>query len=627
MSHECVRWYDKANSFMRGISIGIHERRAHAISCEFLTKECWLGQVRLAALYCIVCVTQHFKFHSKSRFLQTTIGLMLSLVVVDAGAQIPGSAEPGRIEKQFDKPTVPKSTLEPMVPEMEKPLPPEQAEKVKFTLTKLIIEGSSVYKDADFHPFYENYLRKEISLKTIYDIGEAITAKYGEDGYSLSRAAVPAQRIKNGVIRISIIEGFINNIIIEGDLNDKRGFFKDYEAAILASRPLRTNVLERHLLLGNDLNGVSVKSVMKPSTKTHGASTLVLQMSRKVVDASAFIDNRGTKTTGPLQFNVSGSVNNVTGMFERTTFNYIQTAQSRELKYFSFGYDQFINGEGTMVSLNAVRSLSTPGTRTLTDLEMQSKNNTLSLTVSHPFIRTRSQNLTVHSKFEYNNSESFQLTSRSSHDRIRSLRVGADYDYSDEWEGVNLVSAELSQGFNIFHHASKSNPLATRSDGTPNYSKLTLDASRTQQLPDNWALHLAVTGQQAAQQLLSGEECGVGGKQFGRAYDSSEITGDRCAAGSVELRYTPEIDDPKIDHVQLYGFYDIGGTWSINAQAGTEKKGSLASTGLGVRYGIAEYISGSLEIAQPLTRPISANNSTGDGGNSPRLFFRLMTKY
>ncbi len=550
-------------------------------------------------------------------------GLIIGVPGVTAQT-VPPAAEPEAIEKRLKKSIDPKSTLDVIVPQTEKQVPPKEAEKVMFTFSGLTISGSTVYRNTDFFPFYERYQSKEISLKTLYDIAGEITAKYGADGYFLSRAVVPAQRIKGGIAHIEIIEGFIDKIVIEGDLKDKRGFFKEYEAKILSSRPLNAEVLERYLLLGNDLNGITVKSVIRPSENSHGASNLILQIDKKAFDGSASLDNRGNKSSGPHQITLSANANNAFGMFERTTLSYIQTPQSRELKYFSLSHDQILNSEETKINFKAVRSLSKPGTSALTALDMKSKSNTLSVEVSHPLTRARAQNLTLRSGFTYKNSESFQLGQRSSQDRVRVLNAAVDYDYSDEWKGVNQVLFEVRKGVPIFHETGNGYGLKTRVGGRNDFFKTTLNLSRTQQLPEDFSLYGAAIGQWSAHELLSSEECGVGGEQFGRAYDGSEITGDHCAATSIELRYSPKVDVPNIKYAQFYGFYDIGGIWNKNATAGTDKKSSLASAGMGLRFGVTDDISGSLELAKPLTRTVA---DEGNRGNNSQIFFRLATGY
>ena len=167
---------------------------------------------------------------SKIKFDNTLSYCLLFCLIIPqtlfAAGPIPSTAEPGRIEKRFEQKAQPKSVLEPIIPKTEGAAPPEQADKIKFGLSGITVIGSTVYQEADFLPLYEQYLDQEISLTTVYKIAEAITAKYGNDGYVLSRAVVPPQRIKTGIVQIRIVEGFIDKVIIEGGDKDSRGFFK-----------------------------------------------------------------------------------------------------------------------------------------------------------------------------------------------------------------------------------------------------------------------------------------------------------------------------------------------------------------------------------------------------------------
>ncbi len=76
--------------------------------------------------------------------------------------------------------------------------PPEEAEHTKFVLSGIVVEGSTVYRQADFLPLYKSLLGKEVSLADIRRIARAITAMYRRDGYILSQAIVPPQTIRNG---------------------------------------------------------------------------------------------------------------------------------------------------------------------------------------------------------------------------------------------------------------------------------------------------------------------------------------------------------------------------------------------------------------------------------------------
>ena len=273
---------------------------------------------------------------------------------------LPGSADPGRLEKRFEQPQLPQSTLDPVIPETPEQAPPPDAEEIKFTLTGILIEGATVYSQKDLDPLYGELLGKEVSLADIYRVAEKITAKYGNDGYALSRAVVPAQRISNGIVRLQIIEGYIDKIIIEGETGGASDLIWEYGEKVSASRPLMAEVLERYLLLANDLPGVKVESVLKASETNHGASNLVLVSKHKPVSASAVLDNRGSRSSGPHQQTFSLSGNSLTGLAEQTTLRYIR-AGNNELRYIQFAHQEQIGTEGTKLNLTANRSRSTSG--------------------------------------------------------------------------------------------------------------------------------------------------------------------------------------------------------------------------------------------------------------------------
>jgi len=164
--------------------------------------------------------------------------------------QLPGPAEPGQIEKRFEQPPVPRSEEEPLVePRTDLRKPPENAESIKFPFHGVVIEGATVYSQADFLPLYADLLGAEITLVQVFKLADAITAKYRSDGYVLSLAVVPPQRIVGGIVRLRVIEGFIDKVIIEGALGRRELLMREMADKIVAARPLNVRTLERYALL------------------------------------------------------------------------------------------------------------------------------------------------------------------------------------------------------------------------------------------------------------------------------------------------------------------------------------------------------------------------------------------
>jgi len=165
----------------------------------------------------------------------------------------------GALERRFNGIEDNKLSPESSLPPIQNSMPPEEASQIRFILDSVKFEGGTIYSGNEILPLYQNLLNKEISLIDIYTLVNDITAKYGKDGYALSRAYVPQQRIKDGSVRIGILEGYIDEALYEGKLKDKRGLVDKYIAKVIAERPISSQTLERYLLLSKDLAGVDIK--------------------------------------------------------------------------------------------------------------------------------------------------------------------------------------------------------------------------------------------------------------------------------------------------------------------------------------------------------------------------------
>jgi hemolysin activation/secretion protein len=208
-------------------------------------------------------------------------------------------------------------------------------------------------------------------------------------------------------------------------------------------------------------------------------------------------------------------------------------------------------------------------------------------------------------------------------DHLRVLRAGGSYDFVDQFDAVNKFEGALSQGFSW---DTGGTDIPSRADGQTNFFKGTAQASRLQTIKGPFDFYIAASGQLSANSLLIGEQFGIGGENFGSAYDPSEITGDSGADARAEIRYNRSGDLALIPYYQLYGFYDIGKVWNRDTPEGTPPGESLADTGLGLRFNAAQPLSGGVEVAAPLTRVVAADG-TGSSGYRPRVFFNLAYRF
>ena len=555
------------------------------------------------------------------------LGLVASSIACGALAQtLPGSVDPGRVERRFEPSPTPRATAEPTVPETgQQGEAPAGAENISFVLADLAIEGATVLDEQALRPLYAGDLGKTVTLARIYAIAAAITARYRGEGYVLSRALVPAQRIREGTARIRVVEGFIDRVSVEGETDKNRDLIDRYVAHLTQHRPLHVETLERYLLLLNDLPGIRVRSVLRPSGDTPGAADLVLSVTHTPVTASATVDNRGSEFLGQEELSLSLQGNSLLDRGDSSRLSFVGAGDvaggsSNELRYYDLSHQQALGDDGLTAGLRLTHSRTHPG-GSLAIQDIDGRSSSAALSLAYPWIRSRQQNLELRLSLSARNSRTTLLSQLLSEDKLRVARLAASYDVLDRWNGISLVNAEFSQGFAILGASDSDDANLSRAGGRPEFSKLNLDASRLQRLADRLNLLLVVSSQISAAKLLSAEEFSVGGNRFGRGYDGSEITGDHGVAGKLELQWSQPTAPILLQNYQIYGFYDVGATW----EEGSAANDSLASTGVGLRFNATDWMSGYVELAYPLTRPV-ASRAPGKR-DDPRLFFSLSARF
>ena len=530
-------------------------------------------------------------------------------------------AAPSRFEERFKKRVFPQSQVVPVKPDSLKPVFPAQMRKVKFLLQRMVIKGSTIYDKRKFSRIFKKYMHQRVNLEQVYIIAQEITNMYRSDGYILSKAVVPPQKIEEGVVRIDVIEGFVDRVTIQGEVHGPRKLLNEYRKALLRSRPLKARDLERYLLLVDDLPGVSVKSILTPSKFKQGATNITLILDNKGYDGKFGADNRGTKFNGPIQVNAGISSNSLFKNYERIGLQGVVTSNTDELKFFSGFYEQPISSEGTKLFFSGSFSESEPGSA-LKSFEVAGESKTFTLRLTHPFVRSRSENLNGFVGYTNRDSKTEILGQLDSEDRLRIVNLGMSYDFVDEFRGINLVSFNLSQGFDILGSTETGTARLTRPAGHSDFTKVTGEMLRIQQVAPSWMLLGEFSWQYSFEKLLASEEFGVGGAKFGRAYDSSEITGDQGLAFKLELQKAFQPKKNYLRDLQAYAFFDYGKVWNRIETTQGSKSQDIDSLGIGIRFNITDVISGYMEWNKPLNKMVAS-----EGNKQGRAFFSLSAKF
>ncbi len=543
---------------------------------------------------------RHLPFHSL--FVVVVAALCL---VAPTQAQT-GAAQPGRIERDTRPLPEPvrRDTLRIEAPRFAEQVPPG-AKDVRFLLGEVQLFGSFAMPTNTLAPIWAPLIGKPITLAEAFGIAAAISARYREAGFFLSQAIIPAQDIRTvgvAVLRIEVIEGYIDQVTYTGIAPAR---LQAYMATVQRERPLRLATLERALLLIGELPGVSAQANLRASA-TPSASDLEIVVSQKRTEFSLSAHNRSAPSQGRLRYEAGVEVNGLMAGFDRHSLR-IVTSGNKRLNLLAYAGDLPLGGNGLKLQLGASASRSEPETG-LASSNIDTRSNNVSVGLAYPLLRSRQSNLSLRGGVNGYDNRADIAGTRASEDHIRAARIGLAADYADGWGGISLLDLEWSKGLTGLGASKEGDPGV---DANPQFSKVSVYAARLQSLARNWSALLALTAQQSSDKLPTAEQLGLGGETFLRAFDPSEVIGEKGSAGKLELRY--DLGGARIAST-LYVYGDAGSVKRRQAD-GSYISTSLSAAGLGVRFSGPWRTRGYLEVAKPGRKDVASA-----GNRNARVF-------
>lgn len=485
-----------------------------------------------------------------------------------------------------------------------------------FTLLGVSVDGVSAFSQAELADAYQPYLARTVNLNDLARIADAITSRYRQAGYFLSRAVAPPQDAASGVARILVLEGRIAEIIIEGDGREQASvFLRGLDAQPIAN----LSDLDRRLALANDVPGLNVRAHIEPDPDHPTLHRLVVNAALRTTEGYAALDNRGGEDAGPLQ--AFGRVRGNSMLLARDQISlgvFTTPASPRDFTYAEAGYAYvFKDGAGAAVALSTSRAHDG---HDMASPEIGGDSLSLAIRLEQPLRRGRSHGLWLGGAFDLSHLENDWASGGGYAEELRVARVSLR-GFLDETGRASTLFARASFGLDILGASGRSFARRSRSDASGEFITFNLHASHYRDLGRYMGVYAALDGQWADRPLLLSEEFSIGGQPYGRAYAPGEISGDHGVAGLIEFRagYDPDLD--LISFMQGYLFYDAAQVWSESAAPGADEL-SLASAGAGLRISVEDWLTARVEFARPLTRTPAQQDD-----KDWRSFFSLSAAY
>ncbi len=463
----------------------------------------------------------------------------------------------------------------------------------RLVLHKVRFEGGTVFPLSDLREHYQPLIGREITLGELQQYTQRLTQRYQQEGYLLSYAYLPPQDVADGWVDVVLVEGYIHDYRLDGDIGPASAYLQQLLARLEAERPLTRETLERYLGLAERIPGVAIAAELGMTQTADGAARLTLHARRKPLSAAVTVAD-GNRDDVQGLFTVTSNAQ--TRFAEQLEASLLLPPGDDRVHYQRLDYSQYLDAAGSQLLLSASRYRSEPGTRIRLDegrdITRKRDSQRYAIGLRRSVIVRPDEWMAVqghlYSVSEHSeDQEDGQPASWDDDTYVRAL------SFEGEWRKVDgrrlrIVSAGVYQGLDY---------LGARSDADydMDFLRLRLSGLQSDPLSARWQGVLSGALYWSDDWLPDSERAGFGGQSFGRGYPRDQAAGDKGWGVAYELNYS--MRGSGLALVQPYAAVDAAQAWH---NRGPLEDAHLASAALGVRLGDGRVFNIALEVAKPL---------------------------
>jgi len=490
-----------------------------------------------------------------------------------------------------------------------------------------LFKGNTVVRKEQLEAITEPYIGQALELPLLESAAQAVTDYYRKKGYTLALAYVPQQDIKFGVVELAVLEGRIGDVTVSGNRYYSSSFIKGHFAQAMEENVARNESLERGLLLLNEYPGLKTSATLEPGTSAGATDVHVTAEDKRPLHFMLDMNNYGFNSISRYRFGAGVEVGNVLMDGGTLTLNGIMGNHPDQLLFGLANYSMPIGVHGTKLIIGGSDGKFDVGGQ-LDFLNIEGHITTGDIAVTHPFIKSRFQNLLGEFGFSAKESKLTLLDTLIGDDAIRALKLGVNWDRLD-LSGRWYASVYGFQGLGEFLGGMSDNsPQASRRGADNRFTKATIATGRIQSLGQDVLLVLKASGQATTGPVVVIEQMLLGGPDSVRGYQLGERFVDEGYTLSAETRipFFPSLMPTALQQTQGAVFIDYGAGLLRNPSPGEQRSTNLTGTGVGLQTLLPWYsTSVRLDLGFPIgPKPIGG---TIAGDRSPIFYFSIATRF
>lgn len=449
----------------------------------------------------------------------------------------------------------------------------------------------------------EQRRRRGVTVGMIESVADTITRYYRERGFILAKAYIPEQRVRDGVVTLTLLLGNLGEVAVQNNRLYKAGRLKSIFEPVMG-QPVTAKNIEERLYFVNDMPGLSAQAYFEAGSQVGDTRLNINVAQERSFAGNLRLDNHGSATTGEYRLYLDGYWHNPAGWGDQLHIGVLGTFEPTNSLYGSLHYGlplfspraKFTFGGSTndFVS-DSLSGATLTGTSVVYDA-----------TLNYILTRSRVKNYSAEMRFADVESDIEETSGRLAlepdelDDQVRNLDLVFNFDVLlEKWRamhqgGLRLTYGDFVKGRGAFQDE---NPLSL----SLNYSFIQF--VRVPFTKINSRVQVKFAGQYAETSLPSTSQFSLTGPTKMRAFSVNQYNADVGAYLAGEWIFNgPKFLDFKVagesfsDIVQPYFFIEGGygdtkesGLLATKPNAGGSFEGPgtwamMSDVGLGLRF-------------------------------------------
>ncbi|MCK5581496.1 MAG: ShlB/FhaC/HecB family hemolysin secretion/activation protein [Candidatus Omnitrophica bacterium] len=481
----------------------------------------------------------------------------------------------------------------------------------KVFISKIVVEGAILLSEPEIRKIVAPFEGNDLSFKNMQKVTDLLTDEYRKKGYVTSRAYMPPQTIRDGLLIIRVVEGKLGELEIKGNryfssslikkkLGVEPGGYFDYSA------------LQKSLVYVNEHPDRMAKAILVPG-KEPGTTDLIVDVEDRLPFHVGFsYDNYGSRYIEENRYALTLEHNNLFGRDDKIYIK-VQSSDSAHLVSQQLRYVYPVTSRWEVGGHLLFSELKLG--QEFEDLDSRGEAEIYGIFTNYAIVEKDNLEVRLNFGFDVKDITNELSGVQLSQDELRVLKAGFEMDVDDRW-GRTIFTAELDNGVPDFMGGmSSTDPDASRTGAGGEFAKGVFNLFRLHPTPFSTSLLLKNSFQVSGDTLAASEQFQIGGATSVRGYPAGEHSGDEGFYSAIELSLpfyglskdlkVPFRKDRLYDALRFVFFGDIGRVTFNNVQAGEDESKTLRSAGFGLRLTASDGLECRVEVGYPL------------GGNTP----------